>query len=177
MILECAYKRYWSVAVDAVAVCICTKIKPIHRHNCGNSRIRLSEQSASAARFKRIQRTERVKYIANMWISWTGLWRVVHKLSTSNIAIFWMILDWYLQDCDRYQWSRCIYIKDFSTIAGVFDDSSHWWPHPLPLKWIGLDVQILSIVIMQYGHPGGVISASKSALTGLTLLHTGHLNS
>ena len=147
MILECAYKRYWSVAVDAVAVCICTEIKPIHRHNCGNSRIRLSEQSASAARFKRIQRIERVKYIARMWISWTGLRRVVHKLSTS-VTILWMILDWNLQDCDRNQWPCGINIEYFSAIASMFDDRSHWWPHPLPLKWIGFDVQILSIVIV-----------------------------
>ena len=161
--------------LDAVAVCICTEIKPMHRHNCGNSRIRLSEQSASAARFKRIQRIERVKYIANMWISWTGLWRVVHKLSTS-ITILWMTSDRDFEYLDCHIWSS-IDGKYPATIAGEFDFGFHWWPHPLPLKWIGVDVQILSIVIMQYGHPGGVISASKSALTGLTLLHTGHLNS
>jgi len=45
------------------------------------------------------------------------------------------------------------------------------------LKWIGVDDQILSIVIKQYGQPGGVMSASKSALIGLIVLHTGHLNS
>ena len=160
---------------DAVAVCICTEIKPTSRHNCGNSRIRLSEQSASAARFKRIQRTERVKYIANMWISWTGLWRVVHKLSTSIIL---MISNCNLQRDESIDDDSILNLDDFAALALVrhFDDA-HWWPHPLPLKWIGLAVQILSIVIMQYGHPGGFTSSSNSALTGLTSLHTGHLNS
>ena len=161
--------------LDAVAVCICTEIKPMHRHNCGNSRIRLSEQSASAARFKRIQRIERVKYIANMWISWTGLRRVVHKLSTS-VTILWMILDGHLEYRHGDIWTS-IHREYFATSTREFDFASHWWPHPLPLKWIGFAVHTRSIVIKQYGHPGGVTSESKSALTGLTLLHTGHLNS
>ena len=174
MIRECVYNLYWST-FDAVAVCICTEIKPMHRHNCGNSRIRLSEPSASAARFKRIQRIERVKYIANMWISWTGLRRVVHKLSTS-VTIFWMIFDCHLEYCHCDIWTS-IHREHLATSTREFDFASHWCPHPLPLKWIGNDVHTLSIVIKQYGHPGGVISELKSALTPLMSLHTGHLNS
>jgi hypothetical protein len=50
-------------------------------------------------------------------------------------------------------------------------------PQPVPLKWIGVDVQIRSMVIMQYGHPGGVKSSSNPALIGFTVEQTGHLNS
>jgi len=35
----------------------------------GNSRNRLSKRTGSPACFKRVQRTDDVKYIANMWIS------------------------------------------------------------------------------------------------------------
>ena len=161
--------------LDAVACCICTDSKPMNRHNCGNSLIRLSEQSASAARFKRIQRTERVKYIARMWISWTGLRRVVHKLST-GFTIDLFSNDLFDDVCRFIYWDVSFdrfkdYISDLLLII------AHWWPHPVPLKWIGVDVHIRSIVTRQYGHPGGVKSASKSALIGLIVLHTGHLNS
>jgi hypothetical protein len=50
-------------------------------------------------------------------------------------------------------------------------------PQPVPLKWIGVDDQIRSMVIMQYGQPGGVKSSSNPALIGFTVEQTGHLNS
>jgi hypothetical protein len=68
-------------------------------------------------------------------------------------------------------------VDDFSTLALIrhFDDAHFDPPHPLPLKWIGLAVQMRTIGIMQpsqYGFRSKLSSIDRRIV--VTLLHTSH---
>ena len=89
-----------------------------------------------------------------------------------------MILDRYLQDCHRNQWSGAVNVEHFSTFASVLDFCSHWCPQPLPLKWIGLAVQIRDIGISHPSQYGSRASESSiDRLIVLTFEQTSHRKS